>query len=205
MNIVQIIDDVTAWAQEHICNTVMLKVPPVNDTEAIDGGYAYELSHPTAFPLYVPTKDKLPTELKSEIPYLCVRFIEGTDQLDVGTAEGSITLQFILCTWDPGLHSLDMFRYQGGVEYKQDEPSDSFARRATGWRDAWNFLDTTRRVIENNTFIAGYALDVNAGIHFGPWEEMDGSNDFYPFWLSWVQFTLNYSLIRNIPDYTDFL
>ena len=73
MNIVQIIDDVTSWAQENICNIVQLKVPPTEDTEPIDGQYEYELAHPSAFALYVPSKDKLPENLKSEIPYLSVR------------------------------------------------------------------------------------------------------------------------------------
>lgn len=205
MNIVQIIDDVTAWAQENICDLVELKVPPVDDNEPIDGEYEYKLVHPTAFALYVPSKDKLPGALKSEIPYLCVRFVEGEDRLDIGGNNGSIVLQFILCAWDPGLHSSDVFHYKGGVEYAQDEPPGRFDRSADGWRDAWNFLDTTRRVIESNTSVAGYELDVTSGVHFGPWEEMDGSNDFYPFWLSWVQFTIKYPLVRNVPAFFEYL
>lgn len=206
MNIVQIIDDVTSWAQENICNLVQLKVPPTEDTEPIDGQYEYELAHPSAFALYVPSKDKLPENLKSEIPYLSVRFVEGADQLDAGGGRGgSITLQFILCTWDPGLHSKDIFRYQGGMSYSNDEPPGQFVRSGEGWRDAWNFLDTARRVIESNTYVAGYEMDVNSGVHFGPWEEMDGSNDFYPFWLSWVQFTLNYPIVRNVEAFNEYL
>lgn len=203
MNIVKIIDDVTEWAQKNICDIVQLKVPPDDDAEAVDQAYEYELVHPTAFALFVPSKDKLPELVKSSVPYLCVKFVEGADQLDGSGV--SIGLQFILCTWDPGLHSKDFFKYRGNMEFEQQDDDETFIRSSEGWRDAWNFLDTTRRVIESDTSVAGYELDVRSGVQFGPWEEMDGSNDFYPFWLSWVQFTLKYPLVRHVPAFDEYL
>lgn len=201
MNVVQILDDVTSWAQTNICDIVQLKVPPEDDAEAVDQDYTYDLANPTAFTLFVPSKDKLPALVKSSVPYLCVKFVEGSDMLDGKGNGGSITLQFILCTWDPGLHSKDYFTYVGGVDYEQNGDDKTFVRSSGGWRDAWNFLDTARRVIESSTSVAGYELDVSSGVQFGPWEEMDGSNDFYPFWLSWLQFTLLYPLNRKVIDF----
>ena len=46
MDIVQIIDDVTEWAQANICDKVQLKVPPENDADAVDENYEYELVTP---------------------------------------------------------------------------------------------------------------------------------------------------------------
>ena len=203
MDIVQIIDDVTEWAQANICDKVQLKVPPENDAEAIDIDYEYELITPTAFALFVPQKDKTPPNVKSPIPSLCVRFVEGEDLLD--GSGGSIGLQMMLSTWDLGLHSKDLFyKTEKPLEYRRND-SPYFRRTTEGWRDAWNFLDTARRALESTTNVAGHEIDVTSGIHFGPLEEQDGTNDFYPFWFCWINFTLKFPLARNVQDCTEYL
>ena len=205
MDIVQIIDDVVQWAQENICNKVQLKVPPENDADAVDENYKYELVTPTAFALFVPQKDKTPPKVKSPIPSLCVRFVEGEDLLD--GSGGSIGIQFMLSTWDLGTHSFDLFypTDQPNVFRRDDGKVPIFQRNYDGWRDAWNFLDVARRELENTSNVAGYAIDIESGIHFGPLEEQDGTNDFYPFWFCWINFSLNYPLIRNMRDCTEYL
>ncbi|MEE0433909.1 MAG: hypothetical protein UDB11_00685 [Peptococcaceae bacterium] len=205
MDIVQIIDDVTAWAQENICNKVQLKLPPDDDKKAVDENYEYALVTPTAFALFTPTKDKLPPKVASPVPSLCVRFVEGEDMLD--GSGGSVGVQFMLSTWDLGTHNFDLF-YQTDVPtrfIRNDGKAPIFQRNVDGWRDAWNFLDVTRRVLESTTNVAGYEIDVNSGIHFGPLEDQDGTNDFYPLWFCWVNFTLKYPLTRNVRDFTKFL
>ena len=204
MDVVQIIDDVVQWAQENICNKVQLKVPPENDADAVDIDYEYELVTPTAFALFVPQKDKTPPKVKSPIPSLCVRFVEGEDLLD--GSGGSIGIQFMLSTWDLGIHGKDLFYRNGDslLEYYIGK-DPCYERKYDGWRDAWNFLDVARRALESTSNVAGYAIDMSSGIHFGPLEEQDGTNDFYPFWFCWVNFTLNYPLIRNVRDCTEYL
>lgn len=203
MDIVQIIDDVTEWAQVNICDKVQLKVPPENDADAVDADYEYELVTPTAFALFVPQKDKTPPKVKSPIPSLCVRFVEGEDLLD--GSGGSIGLQMMLSTWDLGLHSKDLFcKTDNPLEYRRND-SPYFRRTTEGWRDAWNFLDVARRALESTTNVAGHEIDVTSGIHFGPLEEQDGTNDFYPFWFCWINFTLKFPLARNVQDCTEYL
>lgn len=205
MDIVRIIDDVTKWAQANICDKVQLKVPPENDADAVDENYEYELVTPAAFALFVPQKDKTPPKVKSPIPSLCVRFVEGEDLLD--GSGGSIGIQLMLSTWDLGIHSRDLFYPTGNRnEFRQDDGSEPiFQRNYDGWRDAWNFLDTARRALESTTNVAGHEIDVTSGIHFGPLEEQDGTNDFYPFWFCWLNFTLKYPLTRNVRDCTEYL
>ena len=204
MDIVQIIDDVTEWAQANICDKVQLKVPPENDAAAVDENYEYELVTPTAFALFVPQKDKTPPKVKSPIPSLCVRFVEGEDLLD--GSGGSVGIQFMLSTWDLGIHSFDRFTQTGPLSYRRDDGTERiFQRNYDGWRDAWNFMDTARRALESTTNVAGHEIDVTSGIHYGPLEEQDGTNDFYPFWFCWINFTLKYPLTRNVRDCTELL
>lgn len=202
MDIVQLIDEVTEWAQKNICDKVQFKLPPKDDAEAVDENYEYELVTPTAFALFVPTKDKVPPKIAAPIPSLCVRFVEGEDLLD----GGSIGLQFMLSTWDLGIHSFDLFYQTGPLTFQRDNGTQPiFQRNVDGWRDAWNFLDVARRALESTTTVAGHEIDVNAGIHFGPLEEQDGTNDFYPFWFCWMNFTLKYPLARNVQDFNEYL
>lgn len=206
MSVVKIIDDVTEWAQSEICNRVKLKEPPPNDAAAVDQGYQYKTVTPQAFSLFVPAKDKLPPGIVSPVPSLCVRVVEGQDTLD--GRGGSIVLQFVFSTWDVGTHGLDLFDRQKDGSYKRwsgQEAADYFCANADGWRDAWNFVDTALRELESHTDVAGYELDRQSPIEYGPLADQDGIPDYFPFWFCWVQFTLKYTLIRNIEKVEEYL
>lgn len=185
MTTVKILDDVTAWAQEHICSKIQLKVPP-KGAEPVDSDYDYRTANPTAFTMYVPAEDKLGAPNEHAFPSLCVRFLEGVD--DMSTKEGTLGIQFMLSVWNPGTHG-----------------ESSFQRNADGWRDVWNFVDTVVHTLESMSSIAGYELDHAVPIKFGPLTEQESIPDFYPFWFAWVSFQLKYPLRRNTEDFQHFL
>lgn len=206
MAVVKILDDVTEWARKEICARVRLKAPPDDNAEAVDQGYNYTLVTPAAFTLFVPAKDKLPPDIVSPIPSLCVRFIEGSNALD--GSGGTITLQFAFSTWDVGEHGKDLLYPQDDGSYKQwtgPEAEAYFKRTGEGWRDAWNFVDVALRAIENTTTIAGYAIDPLSPIEYGPLADQEAIPDYYPFWFCWVNFTLKYPLLRNVEDFREYL
>lgn len=205
MSIVKILDDVTAWAKDNICSKIELKVPPKN-TEPNDYDYNYNTAHPVAFTMYVPTDDKLPKNIPSAFPSLCVRFIEGVD--DVANMTGSIGIQFLLSAWNPGTYSADLFTVQKNdpMHWKVDPNAGSkFERNGEGWRDIWNFTDLAVQAVESATHISGYKIDRSIPVKFGPLTEQEAVPDFYPFWFTWVTFQLTYPLLRNIEDTQEFL
>lgn len=206
MSVVQILDDVTTWARENICSKVALKMPPADDSAAVDADYTYKLVTPAAFTLYVPTKDKLPPKVPSPIPSLCVRFIEGREGL--AAEGGDITIQFAFSTWDVGLHGEDIYKAQADGSFARwsgEEAAAYFSRASDGWRDAWNFVDTALRAIESTTGIAGCYLDRQSPIEYGPLSDQEGIPDYYPYWFCWVNFTLRYPITRNTDDINTYL
>lgn len=205
MSIVKILDDVRDWVEENICSKVLLKVPP-DDNEPVDQDYDHTLATPIAFTMYVPTKDKLPPPIRSAYPSVCVRFMEGTD--DLIAKSGSIGIQLWLCTWNPGIHGTDMLIPQDDGSYRRwtgQEASDYFQRYGEGWRDVWNFADIALRAVESTTAIKGYELDLSTPVKYGPATEQEAIADFYPFWFSWISFQLKYPLMRNNEDLQQFL
>ena len=188
MSIVKILDDVTQWARENICSKIELKVPPKN-TEPNDYEYEYKTANPVAFTMFVPTEDRLPKNIPSAFPSLCVRFIEGEDSLS--KMNGTIGIQFLLSVWNPGKYSAS--------------PEKQFERNGDGWRDAWNFTDIAVQAVESATHISGYEIDRSIPVKFGPLTEQEAVPDYYPFWFTWVTFQLTYPLMRNIEDTQEFL
>lgn len=184
MSIVKILDEVTQWARQNICSHIALKVPPKGN-EPNDYDYEYRTANPVAFTMYVPTGDKLPKDIPTAFPSLCVRFIEAAD--DLGTMTGTIGIQFLLSAWNPGKH---------GAE---------FERNGEGWRDIWNFTDIAVHALESVTHISGYKIDRSIPVKFGPLTEQEAVPDFYPFWFTWVTFQLTYPLMRNIENTQEFL
>ena len=186
MSIVNILDDVTEWARQNICNKIALKVPP-NDTDPNDNAYEYKTAHPVVFTMYVPTEDKLPKNIPAAFPSLCVRFMEGVD--DLATMTGTIGIQLLLSTWSPGTHGAKA----------------QFERNGEGWRDAWNFTNLAVAAVESVTNICGYEIDRSVPVKYGPLTEQEAIPDFYPFWFTWVTFQLTYPLRRKIEDVQEFL
>ena len=97
MSVVKILDDVKTWVEEEICSKVQLKAPPEGD-EPNDRDYDHSLVNPVAFTMYVPTKDKLPPSVKAVFPSVCVRFLDGTENMTA--KEGSIGIQLCFSAWD---------------------------------------------------------------------------------------------------------
>ena len=205
MTIVNILDDVTEWARENICSKIELKVPP-KGTEPNDYDYDYKTANPVAFTMYVPTEDKLPKDIPSAFPSLCVRFLEGED--DLSNMKGTLGIQLLLSVWNPGTHSSDLFVPQQDELFSWQAQKDGnvkFDRNGDGWRDIWNFTDIAVRAVESVTNISGYKIDRSVPVKFGPLTEQEAISDYYPFWFTWVTFQLTYPLLRKIENVQEFL
>lgn len=207
MSVVNTLDKITIWAQKNICDKIQFKVPPEDNAEAVDGGYEYQLVTPSAFPLFVPAKDKLPPNVISPFPSLCVRILEGSESLQ-GDG-GSMSVQMAFSTWDVGLHGNDIFiRNEDGsyTRYGTTEDGEGFFRRTGGgWRDAWNIVDIALRAIESTVAIDGIEIDRTVPVKYGPLSEQGNIPDFYPFWFAWIEFGVKYPLVRNVDDIEKYL
>lgn len=201
MSVVHVIDTLTEWARQNICEQINLKVPPEN-TAPDDSGYSYNLATPAAFAMYVPTSDKLPPGSHPPFPSLCVRFVTGQDVPADGG--GSVEVQFCFSAWDPGTHGEDEFLPNGDGTYRRGK-GGAFWRNGDGWRDAWNFVDIALREVESVTNIGGYTIDRAKPVKFGPLTEQEAIPDFYPMWFAWLSFTVDYPLRRNIQELQNFL
>ena len=168
-----------------------MKLPP-KDGKATNGKYEYELVHPHAFPLYLPTRDKLPPRVKSVFPSICVQMEYGNDQPESRTI--NISLGF--GGWNPGIHAEDW------CIPKDYEPApgetDSFLSETEGWRDLWNFVDLTAAKIESATYL-GPDVEVMhyEGMDFGPYKEEDSIVSYYPYWFAYLNFKVCVPLRRN--------
>lgn len=205
MSIVKILDDVTAWARQNICTKIALKVPP-KGTEPNDQDYEYTTANPVAFTMYVPTEDKLPQGVPSAFPSLCVRFMEGENNL--AQNKGTIGIQLLLSVWSPGTYAQDGLVANPDDPFQWQAQKDTevkFTRNGEGWRDIWNFTDIAVRAVESTAHISGYEIDRSVPVKFGPLTEQEAIPDFYPFWFTWVTFQLTYPLQRNNEDIQQFL
>lgn len=206
MSIVDHIDTLAEWARDNICARVKLKQPPEDLDAPTDGAYEYTLVTPATFGMYVPTSEKLPPNIHSPFPSLCVRLTSGQDSMNVG--DGYADIQFCFSTWDTGIHGKDVLLPDGNGRVKPwtSEEADSYFRRSgEGWRDAWNFVDTALRAIESVTNINGLSIDPTTPIKFGPLTEQEAIPDMYPTWFAWISFRVTYPIVRNNLDFQKFL
>ena len=206
MSIVNSIETVREWIEENVCPLVKLKLP---DDDAMDDTYAYKLVHPAAFSLFVPSKDRTPPNVAAPIPSVCVQLVSGDDYpLD---RSRDVKIRLCFSAWDPGYHSADILvpkKDSSGAVVRQynTDAAAAFQANGEGWRDAWNFVDTALRILENSEYIGDcLRMKKEDGISFGPVTEQDAVPDFYPYWFAWAEFTVTESVTRNPELYSKYL
>ena len=99
MTIVGIVDNIVEWLNESVCQEVSMRMPS-EDGKATNKNYEYTLVKPHAFPMYLPTRDKLPPRVKASVPSVTVQ-IEYVDD-NPENREASIVLNF--AGWAPGTY-----------------------------------------------------------------------------------------------------
>lgn len=213
MTLVQSIDKIVEWLNEVVCGNISLKLP---DDYKNDDSYDVDYVNPTAFPLYVPGKDRLPPNVPAPIPSVCVQLMEGSD--DLLTKKRQLQFRLCLACWNPGLHGSEVFyRSNPSPESKKalekytyyrgtGETAQTYTRNMEGWRDSFNFADSVLRALENTEYIAGHRLVKETGIKYGLFTEEGNIWDYYPYWHNWITITLEAGVVTRPPEiYKDFL
>lgn len=204
--VVSALDTVTAWVQANICNKVRLKKPPLDESEATDSGYRYELVTPHAFAFYVPTQDKIALPSVAPVPSVCVRIYDGESDLTAG--ENSIKFEMIFSTWSTGTHGKDIFKPQNDGSFKQMANAEAdayFQKNGDGWRDAWSMIDIALSEIGNTTNIDGLEIDRSVPVKFSPLKEQEAIPDYYPFWFACLTFGVKQPIRSNISNIQNML
>lgn len=209
MTLVQSIDNVVGWLNDTVCKQISLKLP---DDYRNDASYDVEFVNPTAFPLYVPGKDRLPPSVPAPIPSVCVQLMEGSD--DLLKSKRQLQIRLCLACWNPGEHGGELWNARknddvlGGYSfYRADgEAAQSYTRNMEGWRDSFNFTDLVLREVEGTEYIKGLRLVKESGIKFGLFTEEGNIWDYYPYWHCWISFTLESGVATKTPEiYKDLL
>lgn len=209
MTLVQTIDKIVSWLDTDVCSQISLKLP---DDDRNDKDYGVKYVKPAAFPLYVPGKDRLPPSVPAPVPSVCVQLMENKDDLIKKRREMEIRL--CLACWNPGKHGGEIYTAkknpdaQFGYTYflRQGADAEEYTRNMEGWRDAFNFADLVLRALEGTEYIEGIRLVKESEIKFGIFTEDGAVWDYYPYWHSWISFTLETGVVARPPEaYTDLL
>lgn len=206
MTVLQSIDNVVKWLSLNVCDKITFKVP---DDDANDANYGVKYATPAAFPLYVPGKDRLPPSVPAPIPSVCVQLMEGEDNLP--EKKRRLKIRLCLACWNPGEHGDEIFHPQkdlttatGYSYYRENKAAEqSYARNMEGWKDSFNFIDLTLRELEITEYIEGLRLVKEDGVKFGLFTEDGNIYDYYPYWHSWITFTLEAGVVANNPKFYD--
>lgn len=204
MTITETLDALQAWFDEHISQKVTLKLP----TDSQVTGEA-TLVHPATFALYVPAKDRTPPNVPAPIPSLCVQLMKGEDK--TFDHKRKLTIRICLAAWNPGEQTGATFYPHTSAtdyfhkKYSQGADEPTYNRNLDGWRDVWNFVDFCLATLHKTDIIEGFRIVKEDGIDYGPFTEDGAIWDYYPYWHSWIAFTLEGGLVANVPDYSNFL
>lgn len=188
MNIVKIVEDTTKFVQEKICDDITFYKP---SDDAMGKTWTPGRVKPIAFPMFTPPKDMTLNGM-TEFPSVCVQLMpSGANQI---TREQDISIRLIFGVWYPG-------PFSEKIE-EGEEKVDSFTRNADGWKETFRFLDHAKDVIESNSLIGDFVIDKNIPLEFGPWMEDDTLVNSYPYFFSWLRFSIKSgTFIRRIESY----
>lgn len=210
MSVVNALDRVVSWTRREICEDTKLKLPPDGDREECPNAeeYDYREVTPACFPLFMPTKEKLPPSVLSSIPSVVVRILKGEDNVTKGA--GRLNLDMCFSTWNPGVYGKDILipseEKPGTFKVLPDEEAmGRFEIYSNGWRDVWNWVDKALRALESTTNMDGVVIDRAVPITYGPLQEQEGIPEFYPLWFAWIGFAVKIPLMRHDSELERFL
>ena len=192
MTLLNTLDTITAWVQQHICDGLAFKVP---DDKVMDAGYAYKTATPTAFSMFIPAKDRMKPPDPVQFPSCCIQIITGEDRQD----SRRLDVRLSFATWSPGHHGKDDYipAKDGGF---QRSDATTFEKNEDGWRDAWSFLDKALVELESNDTIDGIRIASEEGFKYGPFvDEQKAIADLWPYWFTWLEFHVDLGIVRNNP------
>ena len=198
MTITDSLIKISEWLNREVCSDFKFKKEPIQGKPFTET-YEYEEVNPQAFPLMVPARDKLPPNVTVNMPSVCVQILDGSDTVTTGKRDININLG--IATWNPGVHSKDIYYPKGAVPEKPEKYRSGY----DGWMDVWNFVDATIRKLESVASINGLTIAPDVPIRFGPFKEQDAIADYYPHWFAYIQFTVRSDFIRNNQEYEEFL
>lgn len=202
MTIVKSIDSIVEWLSENVCSQIAFKLP---QDDCNDEGCDVRYVNPASFPLYVPGKEKLPPSVEAPVPSVCVQLMEGQDDLLEKTRQ--LQIRLCLACWNPGRHENEVFCPRkksnaplGYSYYRSEDVKQMYIRSMDGWKDVFNFVDLTLQKLESAEYIAGHRLVKESGIRYGVFTEEGTVWDYYPYWHSWIGFTLEVGTTPKTPQ-----
>lgn len=188
MTIVQCLENLTDWLTVNVCPKIKLKRP--SDTQQ-GTRYNYEEVSPTAFAMFLPGSDKLPSGVISQCPYVLVQLVEGSHNLIKSNDRLEVQLSFMV--WNPGTHP------------DENGMTDVYKRTADGWKDVWGFLERTVTEIENAEYLNDLRFVKENGVKYGQFSKDGQIADMYPYFYAWATMTIERGINRTGAAFSEFL
>lgn len=205
-----VLETLCDWLNKEVCSQIMLMSP--NDDNARTPP---KLVHPTAYPLFIPDKTLLPKGQNS-LPAVVIQVLNGSD--DLLKRIRTYQLRLVLISWSPGQYDALSFIKQekekasiGEIPYSfyQAAPQGGYIRNLKGWKDNAHFMETVLSAFEEAEFIGEdktIRLKKEEKIQFGHFQNELQLLDFYPYWASYLIFSIEAGLIRRpSTSYQDLL
>lgn len=210
----QVLETLCNWLNEEVCSQIKLFAP--NDDSSRTPP---KLVHPTAYPLFIPDKTYLP-QGQTPLPAVVVQVLTGSD--DLFKHIRTYQLRLVLISSAHGYYdALDFIKHDkeekaptGDLPYDfyqaaQDAQKGTYKRNLDGWKDNANFLEVILTAFEQTEFIGEdktIRLKKEDKIGFGHFQDEYQILSFYPYWISYINFSIEVGLIRRPPQsYTNLL
>lgn len=196
MTNVEILEKLEKYFSEKVCPKITLKKP--ND-EVVDDDYMVEYVHPSAFAMYAPATEDMMPLIPAPCPSICIQIIEGND--DLKKMNRRIDIRLSMSVWNPGIHTFENVYPKEGMKYMSSDIADTnFSRNMDGWKDAMNFTDMILSELTRVSNMCGLNISKETPVKYGLYNQDGEIFDFYPYYFSYINFSLECGVVRTVPE-----
>lgn len=185
----QAIETLCAFLREHVAGDILLKKADDDGDGGVDGvAQAAELVHPVVCPVFSPAlatnTDFMPESGTQTAPALIVTAQPAEND---GTRRNPTRqlMRVMAVVWDDGVIA---------PEPMEDGEGDALRKRVDvrqAYRAAVNLCERVTRALEAHPAMDG-GLYVRGPFRMGLYSEREGSPDYYPYCVGWVECTAEY-------------
>lgn len=181
-----------SFLENEVCSKARFKVPD-DDFETED--YPFSLSHPKVFLLENPD---FPAAPSITIKPLSIEEVKNEHVR-------RILVQLLVVTWNPGIHSKELFFRTGAMDFETKDMESRFVDSLDGWSESLSLVDLINTNLMDRIHISDeLEIDGDEPLTIVPLRPETDSIDLQNYFVQAMEFTLKRHIHRPNRDINAF-
>lgn len=175
------------FLERHVCNKTYFKSP---DDQYENEQWPFQLEHPKVYLMENPNM---------AAPSITIKPLSIEESKTDGMKR--ILINLLVVTWNPGIHSRELYRRTGAMEFETNDEPQTFDLSLDGWAENMNLVDLIASELLSRIHLSDeIEIDTEEPLQIVPLRSETNSIDLQNYFIQAMEFTLVRHMNRPNTD-----